>query len=358
MDIKLFSLCNEESPIADKGKKYIFDCVKNFADDCEGFSHFTSQKRMLLAMSQSLLSAEVIIIAVQGTMYNATKKLLCSALDIRPEQNLLVMEQLTPRLNSGKIKPNAYNSNILFPPNAEILPTDNYMNCGFAISSGNQHIIYMPIDSPNADEVVLGSLYDYLAGISDNDIAQKAIEHRKEAIIYRASEKLSEENVSVAIAENNVREFIAPILRKGNTQSISIEETYSDTLGDNEKNTIVNLARLVRDKSNTQLGAAVSKVLTDEEGNRSAYIAIADSSGTKVEHIFADNYESDKQLISICIDRLMLLLYNYDELGSESEESAFEKKNDTRFKEIIGIAIAGLTLAASVTGFIVALILK
>ena len=68
MDIKLFSLCNQEAPEAEEGKKAILDCVKCFFPECGGFSHFTSQKRMLVAISQSLLAADIVLVAVQSTM--------------------------------------------------------------------------------------------------------------------------------------------------------------------------------------------------------------------------------------------------------------------------------------------------
>lgn len=355
MDIKLFSLCNEESPIADKGKQYILDCVKNFTDECDGFAHFTSQKRMLVSVSQSLLSAEVIIIAVQGTMYNATKKLLCQALDVKSEENLLVMEQLTPMLNAGKIKPSAYKSNVLFPPFSEILPTKDYINCGFAISSGNQHIIYMPVDSTKADDVVFGSLYDYLAEICDDDTAL-CFEHRTESIILRTAKRLVEKSISVAIADYNIGHIISPIFEKNNISSLSIVQNLNDYSQPDQKEFVTVASRAVR--NNSDFGAAVSSVVTDEENNRFAFVAVADEQNTKLLKIYAENNESDDELIRICVDRMMLLLYNYSEADNETEESASDIKKDEKLRAVIGITVAGLTLAASVTGFILALILK
>ena len=51
MDIKLFSLCNQDSQEAENGKQKILSCVKDFFPECNGFFDFTSQKRMLVATS-------------------------------------------------------------------------------------------------------------------------------------------------------------------------------------------------------------------------------------------------------------------------------------------------------------------
>ena len=65
MDIKLFSLCNQDSQEAEKGKEYILGCVKDYFPECGDFNEFTSQKRMLVAISQSLLAADIVLVAVQ-----------------------------------------------------------------------------------------------------------------------------------------------------------------------------------------------------------------------------------------------------------------------------------------------------
>ena len=97
MDIKLFSLCNQDSQEAEKGKEFILKCVKDFFPECNGFAEFTSQKRMLVAISQSLLAADIVLVAVQSAMYNATKRMLCAALDTKTAENGEVSAVLSSR---------------------------------------------------------------------------------------------------------------------------------------------------------------------------------------------------------------------------------------------------------------------
>ena len=200
MDVKLFSLCKQELSETQEGKKYILECVKSFFPDCEGFSAFTSQKRMLLAISQSLRAADVVIIAVQGNMYNATKRLLSAALDLKTAKSDEVANELKPLLETSKIKQNVFDNNICFPSGAEIMPTESYLNCGFALSSGGQHIIYLPIEAPRSDEVVFGSLYDYLAEICEENRNDFAFGRRHAGIMRRTADSLDSEAVKVAFS--------------------------------------------------------------------------------------------------------------------------------------------------------------
>ena len=173
MDIKLFSLCNQASAEAEDGQNHILQCVKDFFPECNGFSEFTSQKRMLVAISQSLLAADIVLVAVKSTMYNTTKKLLCAALDMKPVTNGEVASALKNRLDSKKIKENVYNANISYPESATILPTDDYINCGFALTSGGQHIIYMPVEDVKAQEIVLSSLTIILPSSANRMLPQQ-----------------------------------------------------------------------------------------------------------------------------------------------------------------------------------------
>ena len=54
----------------------------------------------------------------------------------------------------------------------------------------------------------------------------------------------------------------------------------------------------------------------------------------------------------------MLILCDYERIASFVEESEEEKAADKSFKDILGIAASAVVLAASIAGFITALILR
>ncbi len=361
MDIKLFSLCNQDSPEAEKGKNHILECVKSFFPESAGFNDFTSQKRMLVAISQSLLAADIVLVAVQSTMYNATKRLLCSALDLKAVTNDEVASALSERQNTKKMKPGFYNASVSFPETAEVMPTDDYLNCGFTITSGGQHIIYMPVEDEKAQYIVLSSLYDYFSQLCEPCAVANAMKIRHRLLIEKTTKALGENSQRVAVASNDAADYLVSFLNKQNSSVFVVDLDYEIPDEDSDpKKLAITIARNVREKNHTELGVYISNpfVPTDEAKGLCCYIAVANSDGTKPYKVFAEENESPKDLLRVCNDKLLLILSDCDRISNVREESAEEKLEDKKLKDILAIAASAAVLAASIAGFITALILR
>ncbi len=354
MDVKLFSLCKQEVAESEAGKKCIFQCVKSFFPDCEGFAAFTSQKRMLLAISQSLRAADIVVVAVQSNMYNATKRLLSAALDLKSKKYSEVVAELNPLLEQGKIKQTTFDANIRFPVGAEILPTDSKLNCGFALTSGGQHIIYLPIEAPKAQEVVLGSLYDYFAEISDDEMTEKSFDVRHSAIIKRTADKLNSEYVKVAVAGSQavkIIEYYSPTAEKS---CFIFDENTSFSPYDH----LINKTRALRDDFHSQLSVLVSDISRDENSERFIDAAIADESGTSTLRMTAEKDETDEAFIANCIDKIMLLLYDYQSLSNCVNEADITTKSDKALRRNLFKITSGAIGATAIISIIIALVMK
>lgn len=354
MDIKLFSLCKQEVPESERGKKCIEQCVNSIFEENTEFTAFSSQKRMLLAISQSLLAADIVIVAVQSNMYHATKKLLCGVLDIELEENAEASELLMPKLENGSVKENIFDANITFPVDCEVFPTDNGLNSGFALTSGGQHLIYMPIEAPRAEEIVFGSLYDYLSELGDGEAAETAMETRHRAIFERTLGKLSENSVKVAIGSKICEDYLASIADTESLKACAVidNEFAEKSEGENENKYYINAARELRDKHIAQYGVAFSEILADEEGG---YIlaAIADESGTNVVRMNAEDGENSEMLYKAAIDKTMLMLYDYNELVNAADESMISDKADKSLRKAVASAAGIVVGAAAVIGLLV-----
>ncbi len=355
MDVKLFSLCKQEVTESEAGKNCISECVKSFFPECEDFSPFTSQKRMLLAVSQSLRAADVVIVAVQSNMYNATKKLLSAALDLKTKKSAEVSAQLKPLVERGKIKETTFEANIRFPDGAEILPTVSGLNSGFALTSGGQHIIYLPIEAPKAGEVVLGSLYDYLADISDDVNVENAFDTRHRAIIKRTAAKLDSEAVKVAFAGAQAVEMIEYYSNNPITKSCFV---FDEDAEFSEQETFIDEARALRDKCRSQLSVLISDIREDENSSRFVEAAIADESGTSTLKLNAEDGETDKVLLANFIDKIMLMLYDYETLSNCVNEADITTKADSALRRRLFTIASGAIGATAVISFIVALMIK
>lgn len=359
MDIKLFSLCNQDSQEAESGKQKTLSCVKDYFPECNGFSDFTSQKRMLVAISKSLLAADIVLVAVQSTMYNATKRLLCAALDIKTEENAEVASRLKNRLDAKKIKPNIYTANITYPEGATVLPTDDYINCGFTLTSGGQHIIYMPVEDEKAQQVLLGSLYDYFAQLSEPLVAANALKNRHRALIARTVSKLGKDSVRVAVAGNDASDYLTAFLTKKESSVFVVDMNYELPQDGDIKTHAIEAARAVRDNNHTQLGAYISDPFSLSDGDALCVcIAVANEEGTKTYTVSVEDGESEKEFTRVCVDKLLSVLCDYERIGNTQEESAAEKEADNNLKGILGIIASAAVLAASIAGFVTALIMR
>ena len=350
MDIKLFSLCKQEIPQIELGKKHILECVRSFFPSAEGFSAFTSQKRMLLAASQSLRAADIVIIAVQNNMYNATKRLLANALDFRMHKDGDVVSALTPLLETGRIKQTAFDANVVFPQGAEILPTEDMLNCGFVLSAGAQHIIYLPVESPRADEIVYGSLYDFLATLCDTENGKKGINARHKKIIKRTIGKLDEDSVKVAFNASTASQIVEQLV-SGFVSKHCFTFNAKTNFEEITNETIVALARQTKDEQYSSYGVVFSDIEYDfQSGERILRVAIADDTGTNTYTYTGVDGESDNEFILNCIDKTMLLLYNHEKLSAKSNNAEVTTKDDSALRKSLFYIAAGVLGISTVIG--------
>lgn len=358
MDVKLFSLCKQEVPASEKGKTCILNCVSEYFSECGDFTAFSSQKRMLLAISQSLRAADVVIVAVQNNMYNATKRLLCSALGIKLRQNSEIADKLDQKLSSGKINQATYDANVMFPTDACVMVSDDGLNSGFALTAGGQHIIYLPIEAPRCEEVVYGSLYDYLAEIDESGLAESAMKNRHAEIVERAIEKLNENSIKVAVHSEMMNDFIASA---ADNHKLNAGIVFDDEFPKRENQGIndfyVYTARDLRDRHHAQYGVVFSKPFEDENGKMVVIVSIADESGTNLFRFFQEDGETTEELFATAVDKTLLMLYDYSEYtNSENDEPLSE--SDKRLRRSVTVLTAVAVGATAIIGLITALVFK
>ncbi len=355
MDIKLFSLCKQETPQISAGQNTILRCVRNFFTETENFTVFTSQKRMLLAASQSLRAADIVIIAVQNNMYNATKKLLAQALDFKMMKNNTVFNELNPLVESGKISQSVMISNAAFPQGAKLLPTDDMFNCGFVLSAGSQHIIFLPLEAPRADEVVYGSLYDFLATLVDDSVAAKGINSRHREIIKRAAAKCDEDSVKIIFSPSRATSMIENICAGISTKhcfGFAIENEYTEQ----ESAPLIDKARKIKDDHFASYGIVFSDIILSQDSERQIKAVIADESGTNTFTFFALEDEADSDFIANCVDKTMLLLYNYEKFIGNVSSPDIATKEDKSLRRSLYYIAGGAVGVSALVGLLLAIL--
>lgn len=359
MDIKLFSLCDKDSENAKNGMIFIAECVGDFFPEHDDFEMFSSQKRMLVAVSQSLRAADIVVIAVQGNMYNATKRMLCAALDIKLKRDEEVAVDLAKALAKDKIKASTFDSNSKFPDSAEVFYTRSLLNCGFALASGGQHIIFLPVDSEQTAEVVFGSMYDYFGEIVEPDVREKAMRARHGRLIATACANLKKYSFKAAMANINGTKQITQFAGDLETlrSCFTFENEYTKRDSDSVEEYISATAREVMNSANTDLGIVISNTYPSDDTSLFAYIAIADPCGTRLVKVPGEKGEAADELIFACIDKLMLILAEYNG-ATDNGEVEEDDPEDAKLRRDLTLLTVAVTFASALIGIILALIFK
>lgn len=355
MDIKLFSLCKQETPQISAGHNVILKCVRNFFTETENFNVFTSQKRMLLAASQSLRAADIVIIAVQNNMYNATKKLLAQALDFKMMKNNTVFNELNPMVEAGKISQSVMISNVAFPQGAKLLPTDDMFNCGFVLSAGSQHIIFLPLEAPRADEVVYGSLYDFLSTLVDDSVAAKGISARHRELVKRAVAKCDEDSVKIIFSPSQATSMIENICA-GISSKHCFGFAHKNEYAEPESASLIDKARKIKDEHFASYGIVFSDIIHSQDSERQLQAVIADESGTNTFTFYALEDESDSDFIANSVDKTMLLLYNYEKCTGNVNSPDVTTKEDKSLRRLLYCLAGGAVGISSLVGLLLAIL--
>lgn len=340
-------------------KKIISDCVNSYTSGDEKFKNFASPKRMLLAASQALRSADAIVIAVQSSAYNSVKKMICSAFNIALERNEEIYSALLPLYEKKKITKTAFENNTSFPANADIFAVSDYKCCGFSVTSGAQSIIVLPLDNIKTGEVVFGSLYEFLgeaAGVeNDEDISKlkrgriagrlvSLLKKNKNRIAFTALSgvQLIEESIDMVDPEHEIA-FVA-------------EKPEPRQPAQQVKDYIVSVAQKTRETSKAEYACAVSSAFASNTDNSTfIYAAVADKNETRVTKLYAQKNESHKHLYRSAVEFALLSCVSKvnADIASAKEEN---RREDKLLRQKIAFITAGAVAGATVISTVLAII--
>ena len=361
MEIKLFSLMKGETAAYAGSKKIISDCVNSFSSSEEKFKNFSSPKRMLLAVSQSLRSADAAVIAIQSSAYNSIKKMICDAFKLECVSNETIYTSLLPLYEKKKITKSVLENNSAFPKKADIFAVSDFKCCGFSVTSGAQSIIVLPLDEIKTGEVVFGSLYDFLSDISGAGSREDVSKLKRARLAARLVSLLKKNQSRLAFSKLGGAQLIE--------ESINIVDKNRSTLfiaakPEPRQNTesvedyIVSVAQKTRSESKTDFACAISSAFaSNTDDSTFIYYAVADKEETFVSKLYAKKDESSKQLYRAAVESALLACANRVSINNAAKKDE-NRKGDKLLRQKIAFIAAGAVAAATGISAILALILS
>ncbi len=356
MNVKLFSLSKGDPSVFAGSKKLILDCANVFSSETEKFSNFSSPKRMFIAVSQALRSADCVIIAVQSQAYNSIKNMLCYALGLKTQQVEEVYTQLLPLYEKGKISNTALINNSVFPVKSQLFATDDLLCCGYAITSGGQTIIVLPLDSIKTSNVVFGSLYDYLsdfAGVEDISDLDKIKTFR---LTERLSNLLKKSKSTLAVTPLNGTKLIEESIEFVNGEKEYFkfgESVQSRTPTQLVKDYLASSVQETRIGTKCDYALAVSSVFADSNNEDSIFIycAVADKNETVVTKLYANDYEDAKDLVAVGVQKALEIAGDSiakKDTTLNSKSAKLSNKLRQNLATVVSIAIGGSAIISAI----------
>lgn len=358
MNIKLFSLAKGEPSVFADSKKLISDCANVFTADSEKFSNFSSPKRLFIAVSQALRCADCVIIAVQSQSYNSIKKMLCSALQIKTEQKEEVYLHLLPLSEKGKISSTALENNSVFPVKSQIFATDDFQCCGYAVTSGGQSIVVVPLDKIKTANVVFGGLYGYLSEQAGFEETSDLTKIQRLRLTERLDTLLKKSNSTLAVANLNGVNFIEESINYVTENNVSFNfgnNLETRTPNQAVKDYLVSCVQKTRVDTKSDYALGVSSAFEDNGGSVFIYCAVADKNETVVTKLYANENETARDLVHVGVHKALELAGNcvaQKADANNSKSAKLSQKLRQNLIAVISVAVGGSAVIGTIMAFL------
>lgn len=361
MDIKLFSLYRGNPSGYSEPKKIIADCANYFTNQSEKFKNFSSPKRLLIAASQALRSADCVIIAVQSSAYNTVKKMICSTFGVPVKRNEEVYSLLLPLFDNKKISESALENSSLFPANADIFEVSDYKYCGFSVTAGAQSIIVLPLDYKLSPEAVYDNLYDYLGELAGVENPADIAKLKRFRICAGIVNLLKKENKTLTFSSLGGVPLIEESIRTVDEERkfISLgDKPQPRTPSQSAKEYIISTVQKTRELAKTDYACAVSSVFaSNSDDSVFSFAAVADKNATYVTKLFAAENEAPKAFSAAAVEKMMFNAGEkiFFDIQKNKEENSKKEVSFRRKLTLVSSVSVGVATALSA---VLALLLK
>ena len=351
--ISLISLVKDGSVFVDPAHSRIAGVAAAFYPEVGTFESFSDAKGLLKGLSAAFSHAKIVIVGAEISRYIYLKKLLFQALSLETEPSdaiLSAIVQHTPQENDESTFLHA-----LIPKESTAMLSDDGLFSGFALKSGRQHLIVLPLDPDRIDSLVENDLTDYLKTLISSDMILVDAAAKNNVLTNILSNLISEE-ICFAVAANKSSAFIKKKLSATNAwedsfKFVACDEDKKDLT---QKEFIAGLARQAQENIGCPAGMAISNVFTAEkEGGRMfVLVTIADNLRARVAKVYAEPGENVPQLVDAAVETLFAMAGDYVDAGgftgfpiNQENMDIPEEEMQGRSRLAVKLIISGLIAA-------------
>ena len=312
--ISLVSLIKEQSVFIQHAQHTIAGSVDSVCPQAARFEAFTDAKEMLQALSASFSRSKVVTVCADTSRFLYLKKVLFQALSLESEVSGAVTAVI--RSFGDDIAPETADAHALVPKGASVFISDDGLFSGFAVQSGKQHLIVLPLDLERLDSIIDNGFSAYIKTTLDAAEMPPVLPADTDNASAIAA-RLIAQGFSAAVAATKSAELIKIKIMplSGWENAFRFVVCDEDKKEMTQKEYIANLALQARDRAGCSVGAAISNVFTDQKEENSLFVlvTVADSLRARVAKVYAQPGETPRQLALAAVDTLVGMLGEYAE---------------------------------------------
>ncbi len=366
MKIKAFSFEKDSITLATVKN----DVISKINDSSVYFESFSDPNQLFKGISSALESSEVLLIGVETGYYLKFKPVLIKAFNLSPAYS----EKIDNAIGSEILEEKLRKAHSLIPEGAVELISENGLYSGFYVKSAEQYIVVFPLNENIVPDVLVNSSLPFFKGEEAKedtfqDISSSAIASPKAKNIVA---KLIKNNLRLAIPSTPASKVLKEDIKKcaHNEGTVFFTPFVNDDGVENLKEYAAQLAKGAMDLRNAELGASISNIFREKNGDTVisyyTFISVATDEKVIVKKLFANPGESIDNLIVEATNELYVMVDKYidevvfkltatDEEKAKYEQALIEAEIQANARPVASVGKKG-TIAAIAT-FIVAVVI-
>ncbi len=355
MEFKAFSF-EQNSHTYAQAKRLVADSI---ADTAIYFDSYSDSKILFGKIAEALEQADVLLIGIEPKAYLKFKPFLIKAFSFTPAYSDKIADAIEDRITDETIK----KAHSLIPNEAEEILTSDGLFSGFYVHEEGQHIIVFPL-LDNIAETLQSTDLPFFKAKEDMTEVFADIKTGSSPKASSIIEKLLKNDFKIAIPSTPASKLLKADIKACDDYADFVFFTpfVTDSGVNDPKQYAAQLAKGAMELRNTQLGATISNIFREKNGDKItsyyAFVSVATADKVVVKKLFANPDESIDNLITEATAELYQMIDKYiDEVAfklSASDEDA--DKYEASLIEAEVVSDVRPEASISKTGIIVAII--
>ena len=325
MEIKAYSFEHNSHAFADI-KRSVAEVVDKNAVYFESFS---DPKELFTKIGEDLPDTDVILIGVESKIYLKFKPIFIKAFSLTPAYSSDIDKAIGDTISADKLK----KAHSLVPNECTELISADGLYSGFYIKDAEQHIVVFPLIESVVPEILQKASLPFFVPVEEKEIifedirSNSSSSEKAEAL----TKKLAENNLRIAIPSTPASKMLKEDIKatENYEENIFFTPFVNDTGIEDPKQYCAQLAKGAMELRSTELGAAISNIFREKNGdkvtNYYAFVSISTADKVVVKKLFANAEESIDNLIIEATNELYSMINKYsDEVLFKMNASADE----------------------------------